>query len=100
MMEEKRFVTKPMREASHNVIMESRKKMSVSGVEDVESFDEEEVVLLTQLGTMTVSGSGLHIQKLSVETGEIVVEGTVDSIVYSDTEKYKDKGSLLSRLFK
>ena len=83
----------------HNIIMENRGKLTVSGVEDVESFNEESVVLDTIQGTLTVDGSGLHINKLNVQTGELTVEGEISGIVYHD-DGYSKGAGFFSRLFK
>ena len=82
----------------HNVVMENRGKMSVSDVTDVESFNEQEIVLNTKMGMLTVNGSSLHINKLNVETGELKIDGEIDSISYDDTASSKE--SFLSRLFR
>ena len=82
----------------HNVILEDRRLLSVSGVTDVDSFDEETVVLFTELGEMTVRGYNLHINKLSVETGEVNVEGDIASISYRD--EAPRSGGLFGRIFK
>lgn len=83
-------------DAPHNIIMEGRARMSVSGVLDVESFDEHEVTLFTTRGLLIIRGSGLHIERLSLETGELGVEGTVDSLQYTEEQA----GGFWSRLFK
>lgn len=98
-MQEERRLNKTARETAHNLILENRKKLSVSGVNDVESFDEESIVLYTDMGTLTIKGSELHIQKLSVESGETVIEGRVDSCVYSESGSRKG-GGFLAKLFK
>jgi len=84
-------------DAPHNVIMESRSRMSISGVEEVESFDDVSVSLFTTRGLMTVHGAGLHIDRLSLETGELSVEGTIDGVEYMDEAP---SGGFWSRLFK
>lgn len=81
----------------HNVILEGRARLSVSGVEDVESFDEHEVVMQTGQGNLIVRGSQLHIGSLSLETGELNLEGLVTDLNYEETAP---SGSLWSRLFK
>lgn len=68
----------------HNLILEDRRSAMVSGVTDVDSFDEQTVVLFTEQGEMTIEGSDLHMNKLNVETGEVSIEGTIDSISYRD----------------
>lgn len=82
----------------HNLIMESRKHLTVSGVSDVDSFDEQTVVIFTQMGELTVRGSDLHIINLSVDTGELSIEGTVDSLNYSDEQP--KGGGFFSRVFR
>lgn len=83
-----------------NVSLQGRTKITVTGVSDVDSFDEHTVVLYTILGILTVKGADLHINKLNVETGDISVEGEIDSLAYSETNSQKKAaGSLLSRLF-
>lgn len=82
---------------THGVIMEGREKLSVSGVEDMESFDEANVVLYTAKGTLIIRGAGLHIEKLSIDGGELTVQGRVDSLSYEDEKP--QSGGFLSRLF-
>ena len=79
----------------HNVIVEGRKKITVSGVEDVESFNEEEIVLHTSMGAMIICGAQLHINKLSVDNGEVSVNGDINSVDYPENYgKSKGAGSL------
>lgn len=82
----------------HNLILEDRKHLTVSGVTDVDSFDEESVVLFTDLGELTVHGYNLHMNKLSVETGEVIVDGDIASLSYRD--ELPKSGSLFGRIFK
>ena len=82
----------------HNVVMENRSKMSVSDVTDVESFNEQEIILNTKMGMLTISGSSLHINKLNVETGELKIDGDIDSLSYDDSTSSKE--SFLARLFR
>ena len=84
-----------------NVILENREKLTISGVLDVLSFDDQIVILETELGLLTVKGDNLRINKLSLDTTEVIVEGTIFSLSYS--EKNLDKksaGSLIGRIFK
>lgn len=69
---------------SHNIILENRRMLSLSGVKDVDSFDEESVVLLTELGELTVKGLKLHISHLNQETGEVNIDGEISELVYAD----------------
>ncbi|MBQ4381266.1 MAG: YabP/YqfC family sporulation protein [Oscillospiraceae bacterium] len=71
-------------ELPHNLVMEGRRRLSASGVAEIESFNEEEVVMSGGKWTLTVRGSGLHMEKLSVETGDILVTGRIDSLDYDD----------------
>ena len=68
----------------HNLTLEDRKKLAVSGVEDVESFDEREIVMRTTGGTLVISGEDLSVSRLSVETGDVSVQGLIDSLCYED----------------
>ena len=82
----------------HHVVMEGRSSLSVSGVEEVESFDETTIVMVTVKGTLVVRGEGLHIEKLSLDGGDLKVEGTVDSLTYEDDGR--EKGGFLARLLR
>ena len=81
----------------HNIIMQNRERLSVSGVQDVENFDDREILLYTSCGKLTVRGEGLRVERLSVEEGDLTVEGTVDTLEYS--AEIRGKSGLLSRLF-
>ena len=93
--EEKR----PRQEAAdHHLILEGRASLSVSGVEEVESFDENAIVMRTAQGTLVVRGEELHIEKLSLDGGDLRVEGMVDSLTYEDDGGVR--GGFLARLFR
>ena len=83
--------------ASHHLELTGREHLTVSGVEDVERFDETGVVMTTSAGVLTVTGEGLHIGQLSLEGGELHVDGRVDSISYEEDDG--GRGGLLRRLF-
>lgn len=85
-------------EATHHIILEEREQLTVSGVEEVESFDENTIIMDTARGTLVVRGEELHIEKLSLDGGDLKVEGTIDSLTYEDSPR--DRGGLLSRLFR
>lgn len=89
---------KPRSEAAHHIILEEREALTVSGVEEVERFDETEIVMDTVRGTLVVRGEGLHIEQLSLDGGDLKVEGTIDALSYE--ERAQERGSLLSRLFR
>ena len=78
--------------ATHRV-----ERLIVSGVDDVDRFDENEIVMTTSAGTLIVTGESLHIGKLSLDGGELHVDGRIDSLLYEDADR--PSGGLLSRLF-
>ena len=81
----------------HNIILEGREKLSISGVLDVQSFDEEQVLLETVRGMVLVRGQGLHVERLQLEAGELIVEGEIGLIEYDDS--VQPRGSWFKRLF-
>ena len=83
-------------EAAHHIVLEEREQLSVSGVEEVESFDEATIVLTTTRGTLIVRGENLHLQLLRLDGGEVLVDGTVDSLSYEDAAP---AGGFFGRLF-
>ena len=85
--------------APHNVIMEDRHTLTVSGISDVDSFDEQTVIVFTDMGELTVKGEGIHINRLSLEVGEIIIEGSISSLSYSDS-KPTQEGGFWSRVFR
>lgn len=87
-------------ETVHNVILENRQKASISGVEDVDSFDDREMIIQTNMGTVSLKGENLHINKFNIDTGELVIEGDIDEFVYHDDGGYGKKGGgLFSKMF-
>lgn len=86
---------------SHRLQLLDRECMTVTGVRDVVSFDESEILLETALGMLTIRGSDLHVNRLTLEKGEVDVVGKIDSLNYADVGAYKRQGeSLLGRLFR
>lgn len=83
-----------------NLILENRGKLSISGVNDVLSFDDQVVMVETELGLLTVKGENIRINKLSIDTSEVIIEGDISYLAYSDKEVEKTKGSLISKIFK
>ena len=82
---------------AHSLTLTDRKRLSLAGVEDVDCFNEQIVVLKTPLGTLSVAGAGLNISQLSLESGQVEIEGEVDAMEYTGA---KARGGLLSRLFR
>ena len=83
---------------SHQLMLENRERLHLTGVTDVDSFDETRVIVYTELGELTVGGSELHIQNLNTEEGALTLEGKISSLFYS--QEAEPAGGLLSRLFK
>jgi len=96
-MDERRVV----KGKSQNIILENREKLSISGVEHVNSFNEDSIVLETIKGVLTIRGSGLDVSKLNLEDGNVIVQGTVDSMAYTDRDAMSSKGiGFLGKMFK
>ncbi|MGN0613408.1 MAG: sporulation protein YabP [Porcipelethomonas sp.] len=84
---------------THNVIMENRNSLTLSGVTDVDSFDEHCITLYTQLGELVIRGRELHINSMSVETGDMTIDGDIWALNYGDRDK-RGQTSLLGKLFR
>ena len=81
----------------HRLSLDQRRHLTVSGVDEVESFDESAIRMTTKGGDLLVRGRGLHIVKLSLDGGDLLVDGTVDARIYQEPE---EAASFLSRLFR
>ncbi len=88
----------PLHTTPHMINLSERKSLSVTGVQDVDSFDETTVVIYTDLGALTVKGVGLHINRLNIETGDLTLEGSVESLIY--TEPRNRSGGFFGKLFR
>ena len=85
----------------HKIIMTNRRTCTVNGVNDVLSFDLREIVLETEQGMLMIRGNELHVNRLTLDKGEVDIDGRIDSFVYSDTATSGEKQeSLLTRLFR
>lgn len=84
--------------ALHHITLHKREDLHISGVDDVESFDEHEIALATKAGFLLVRGEDLHIEKLSLDGGELSVKGKIDSLSYEDV--IRQEGGFLRRLFR
>lgn len=82
----------------HGIILEDRKTLTLTGVKDVSGFDEQKVILQTELGELTIKGGNLHINDFSHENGELNLDGKVDSLIY--TEDKRAEGGFFARLLK
>ena len=83
--------------AGHRLELVGRERLTVSGVEDVERFDENGIVMSTSAGVLVVTGEDLHIDKLSLDGGELHVDGRIDSVAYE--EGGREQGGFFRRLF-
>ncbi len=89
-----------LEEPRGNITLENRKKLILTGVEEVISFDDEKILLNTKLGFLTIKGSELKMNKLDVQNGDVIIIGNISSIVYSSKEVKKEKENIISKLFK
>ena len=99
--EERKMTLKENKSGIQNLILENREKLTISGVLDVLSFDDQIVILETELGMLTIKGEDLRINKLSIDTQDVIIEGSISSLNYSekDPEK-KNGGGILGKIFR
>ena len=83
---------------AHNLILEERGSLTVTGVEDIDSFDDQTVVIYTGLGELTVRGNQLHIERIDLQAGELELQGQVDALTYAD--KPAVRGGFFARIFR
>ncbi len=88
-----------MDEKKSNIMIENREKINLTGVVDIHSFDDELVLVETNLGIITVKGINLKINKLNLDSNELSVEGKVNSLSYSENVEQK-KSNMIGKLFK
>jgi sporulation protein YabP len=94
-MEEKQY------SKAHKLILSNRRTGTITGVSDVISFDITEILLETEQGMLMIKGADLHVNRLTLEKGEVDIEGRIDSLAYSDVTSFqKQSESLIGRLFK
>lgn len=100
-LEEKNNNANNLMNTNQRLVLENRQKLDISGVVDVLSFDDQVVIVETELGLLTVKGDNLHINKLSIDTSEVIVEGDMNSFTYSESEQQKSSGGgFLGKIFK
>ncbi|MBR2785486.1 MAG: sporulation protein YabP [Clostridia bacterium] len=92
-MEEKSF-------KEQNIVIQNREKTVVTGVEDILSFDDELVIMQTNLGMLTIKGQELKMNKLNLDNSELIIEGKTCAIAYSDAVDGNKKQGFMSKLFK
>ena len=85
---------------AHSIVINNREKIMITGVNDMDSFNESEVIVLTDAGFLTVSGTDLHINKLNLDEGQLIIDGTIQSVDYSDHEELRqNNSSIFSKVF-
>lgn len=89
-----------IRNISHKLTLDNRKEALLTGVKDVVSFDEKEILLQTSEGRLQIRGSQLHVKGLDLEKGEAVLAGHVDSLVYLSKDSVRKEEPLLKRMFR
>ena len=90
---------KSTREQEHSICLDKRSRLVITGVTDTDKFDESTVLLYTVMGELIVRGRDLHVNGLSLESGEMLIEGEISSITYGDSQ-VKGPLSLLGKMFK
>ena len=84
-----------------NIILENREKLNITGILDVFSFDDQIIIIETELGLLTIKGENLKINKLSLDTSDFTVDGNISSLTYSDSDSnIKKSKNILSKIFK
>ncbi|MDI6600300.1 MAG: sporulation protein YabP [Thermoanaerobacteraceae bacterium] len=84
-----------------NITLEDRKKISATGVQDVQNFSDDSITLSTTMGTLVIKGKNMHITRYSLEDGKLTIDGEIDSLTYSQGQRPKEKdGGVIKRIFK
>ena len=99
-IEEKKTSINANNNIIQNIVLENREKLSISGVLDVLSFDDQIVILGTELGLLTIKGENLRINKLSLDTTEVVINGEIYNLGYTENNSDKKSSGLLNKIFK
>lgn len=100
MIDERKMSSSKDTSIIQNIILENREKLTISGVLDVLSFDDQIVILETELGLLSIKGENLKINKLSIDTGDVIVEGDIINLGYSEKDIDRKNGSIFGKIFK
>ena len=84
---------------NQNIFIEDRNRITITGVEQVESFDENTIILITVRGGMTIKGEGLSVGKLNLDEGNLKIDGIVNGIFYNDNDS-SQKGNIIGKIFR
>ncbi len=85
---------------AHRLVLENRQGGTITGVQDVTSFDEKEILVHTKVGKLLIKGEQLHVKRLNLEKGEVDIEGKTNSLTYLSKTPEKKEEPLLRRLFR
>lgn len=84
-----------------NIILENREKLNISGVLDVLSFDDQIIIVETELGLLTIKGENLKINKLNLDTSDVILDGYISNLSYSSSDSLKKNASgFIGKIFK
>lgn len=106
MVMEEKYVNRQAQQshhAYHKVVVDNRGRIEISGVLNVDSFDDQEIVLETEQGLLAMRGEEMHIKHLNLEQGQLLIEGFLLEMAYSEKKGFlrKERGkSFIERLFK
>ena len=97
---EERKSMSSMTNVIQNIVLENREKLNITGVLDVLSFDDQIVILETELGLLTVKGENLRINKLCLDTSEVTIDGAIYQLADREKESMEKSGGILGKIFK
>ena len=83
---------------NQNILLEDRSKLTITGVEQVESFNDNTIILMTLKGGITIKGEELNVGKLNLDDGNVKIDGIINGIIYND--KDVQRGNIISKIFK
>ena len=83
-----------------NIFLENRERLNITGIQDVFSFDDQIIIIQTELGLLTIKGENLKINKLSLDTSDFIVDGYITSLAYTNSDSSKKSQGILSKIFK
>jgi len=86
-------------ENKSSLSLENRNKLTLTGIVEVISFDDQKISLNTKLGNLSIKGEGLKMNKLDVQNGDVIIMGTVSSMIYSGKNVVKNKENIIKRIF-
>jgi sporulation protein YabP len=99
-IDERKMMTNNMTNVIQNIVLENREKLNITGVLDVLSFDDQIVILETELGLLTVKGENIRINKLSLDSSEVTIDGEICQLAYSEKDTMEKSGGFLNKIFK